>query len=180
MRAMDRDHLGLAQAVCHARTRGFSWARIGVILGVSEREARQRFDAVDEQLSSQGAQVPQDTASLPKVVKHAPVELAPLSVMEPQSPPVAPTYDFSSLNTLAIDEVAAMASQFPRGKYLLDAYLIALREAIVITLYKRGLSQSKIAVHIGKSSQRVSQIIAGYYDRIERQWAEERAQWGDK
>lgn len=184
MRAIDREQIGLVQAVRHARARGFSWARIGVILGVSREVAQYRFNQVDEELRSQGAQLPDDAAPeaerAPQDAPQPPVNLAAIELAPvPADPaiPKPPQFDFSAMNTMTEDEIVAMANQLPVDAKLFDPYLSALREAIVVTLYKRGMKQPEIALVIKKSSQRVSQIVTGYYDRLERTWKAERAQW---
>lgn len=194
MRAIDREQTGLVQAVRYARARGFTWARIAAILGVSRQAAQQRFGAVDQELRSEGAELPDDAMPAEQQLgieavkiptSRPPRHLAPLPAMQPEPAvePVAaaeipqPQYDFSAMNAMTTEELIDLANKLPKDAKLFDPYLLAQREAIVVTLYKRDMGQRKIAALIGKSPQRVSQIIAVYYDRIEKAWARERAQW---
>jgi len=155
--------VNLLQVITQARSRGFTWSSIATILGVSTREARRRFGEIDNQLRAEGHQLPEDAVP------------APASVPEPE-----PIPDFlSTFGAMTNEEIIAQADRLPRdGTKLQDSYLKALREAIVVTLYKRDLHQPKIAEIIGVSSQRISQLIAIYYDRVEREWKAERARWG--
>lgn len=159
--AIEQENVTLLHAVSKARSRGFSWADIATVLGISAREVRQQFHEVDDQLRAEGYHLPKDAAP-------------------PPAPEPEPIPDFfAAFATMPSEEVIAQAEQLPRdGTKLHDLRLKALREAIVVTLYKRDFLQPKIAEIIGVSSQRVSQLIGIYYDRIEREWAAERAQWG--
>lgn len=179
MSAIDREQAGLLRAVRLARARGYTWDRIGAILGVSRQAAWERFKDVDAKLLDEDKTV--SDGSLPEPSKQqAPPGPTTTSTSTQKLVPVkvpAPVYDFSALGTLSTDEIIAMAATLPKDVKLFDAYLMALREAIVVTLYKRDVDQRKIAVIINKSRQRVSQLITAYYTRLEQTWAEERASW---
>lgn len=181
VRTIDAEQAGLIQAVRHARERGWTWVRIAVILGTNAEEARQRFDGVDKELHSRGVMLPEDARTEPPALQppqvKPPQHVEPLPVMAPEPPPQAApksAHDFSGLNKMTTDEIVKMAQELPSEAKLYDPYLRALREAIVVTLYKRDITQPQIAKIIGKSSQRVSQIIGGYYTRIEREWEQQR------
>jgi hypothetical protein len=177
MEAIEREQQGLVEAIRHARTRSFSWARIGVILGTSRQAAQQRFGFIDDELRNRGTEVPNE----PVVKTQPPVNMTAidLSPLPPLATP-QPQFDFSAMASLSNDEIIALAAQLPQGTKLYDPYLRALREAIVVTLYKRNMPQRRISKVIGTSSQRVSQILAGFYDRVEQEWAAERAGWKKK
>ena len=167
VRAIDRERLGLQEAVKHARARGFSWSRIAAILDVPEREAQEQFAAIDVELANQGEPLPAD--SQPKAQAAAAVPAA-----KRQSKQAATEeFDFSALNSMSTDELVQKAKGLSADGRLHDHYLSRLRQAIVVTLYKRDISQPQIARIINKSPQRVSQIIGAYYSRIEQAWKEE-------
>lgn len=171
VRAINREQLGLVQAIRHARAQGFTWAKIGVILGVTRQAAQQRFGYLDEQLRREKEEPPTgDGQQGQGPVKVEIVELAPV----PTLPPPEPEFDFSAMAALTNDEIITMAADLPKDTKMFDPYLRALREAIVVTLYKRDVSQRRIAVIIGKSTQRVSQLINAYYERMELVWQQER------
>lgn len=169
MTALDREQAGLVRAVRLARAKGYTWDRIGAILGITRQGAWKRFKEVDAQLLQEGKALPGDADTMVE-------EPEPVKPVRPPRP-AAPVYDFSSLKALPTDEVIAMADTLPADSKLFDAYLVALREAIVVTLYNREVNQRRIAEIIGKSRQRVSQMIVTYYNRVEQDWAAERAQW---
>lgn len=169
MRAIDREQVGLVQAIQLARANGFTWARIGVALGVSRSTAQRRFGIVDDELRSQGVTLAAD--------EPEPARVPPATKLEPSTVVPDPAYDFSAMNTMTEEEILAVAATLPTDAKLYDPYLRGLREAIVVALYKRDMSQPRIATVIGKSPQRVSQILTGFYDRMERDWIQERAQW---
>jgi hypothetical protein len=179
MRAIDQEQAGLVQAVRLARANGFTWARIGVALGVSQQIAQERFNEVDDELRSQDV-----TLAADEPVKSTTTEPMPRPAVAPEPVSTAtlePASDFSALNAMTTDEIIAMADRLlPKDSRLKvnDHYLRELREAIVVTLYKRDVIQPQIAAIISKSPQRVSQILADHYRRIERTWTAERAQWG--
>jgi hypothetical protein len=162
----ERDvRVDLVGAVRQARDRGFSWTQIGAILGVTRQAAQQRFGALVEL---------EPTVELThQPVDPAPVELPPVQVASP----IAPRFDFTAMAAMTDDQLVVAAGQLPRDEKLTDPYLRAQREAIVVMLYKRGWSQRKIAPVIGKTNQRVSQIVTGFYDRLKREWEDERARW---
>jgi predicted transcriptional regulator len=180
MRSVRAEQAGLFQAVELARTQGFSWARIGVILGVSRQAAWQRFGAVDERLRDAGVVPPDDVpVKVEESAGEPSQDLAPAqpeveSVTVAAAPEPEPKHDFSAMNSLTTEEIVELAGRLPRDAKMFDAYLRAQREAIIVTLYKRGVTQPKIAILIGKSSQRVSQILNGYYKRLERTWEQQR------
>jgi DNA invertase Pin-like site-specific DNA recombinase len=176
LKAIDREQAGLVQAMRLARARGFSWAKIGVILGVSRQAAQQRFGFVDDELRRQGKEVvdePEPAVEATSTPQPQPPK--PVHAVAPE-----PQFDFSAMAGMTDDEIIAMAKNLPIEAKLYDPYLRALREAIVVTLHKRGMGQAKIAAIIHKSAQRVSQIIGDYYTRKEREWQEERARWGQE
>jgi hypothetical protein len=154
---------GLVEAVRQARGRGFSWAQIGIILGVTRQAAQQRFGALVE--SEPAVELTHQP------VDPAPVELPPVQVADP----VTPRFDFTAMAAMTDDQLVAAAGRLPRDEKLTDPYLRAQREAIVIMLYKRGWRQRTIAPVIGKTNQRVSQIVTGFYDRLKQEWEDERA-----
>jgi hypothetical protein len=155
----------LVAAVRQARGRGFSWTQIGVILGVTRQAAQQRFGALVES---------EPTVELThQPVDRAPVEPPPAQVTDPVA--AAPRFDFTAMTTMTDDQLVAAAGRLPRDEKLTDPYLRAQREAIVVMLYKRGWTQRKIAPVIGKTNQRVSQIVTGFYDRLKQEWEDERA-----
>lgn len=167
--AVDRDRLGLSQAVRHARARGFTWAKISTILGLNQDDVRQRFEQVDAELRKEGIQLPNDEVT-PATKQPDTVTLVPK-----QPEPVA--YDFSGLRSLPEQELIDLAKKLPTTGNLMDPYLRAQREAIVVELYRRNWSQTKIAALINKSSQRVSQIVGQYHNRLAQEWKRQRAQW---
>ncbi len=184
MRAIEREQKGLVQAVRHARARDFSWARIGVILGVTRQAAQQRFGFVDEELHDQGVDVSVEVkaeikAELELAREMVNADLIALEVLPESEPALVvekeePGFDFSSINALTNDEIIAMAEQLPKDTKMYDPYLRGLREAIVVTLNKRDMPQRKIADVIGRSTQRVTQILRAYYQRMEKVWEQER------
>lgn len=152
LQAIDQERAGLVEAVRQARASGCSWTQIGRILDVSRQAAQQRFGPfLDE---SAGGELTRQPVPVPVLV---------------------PKFDFSAMATMTDEQLVAAAGRLPRDEKLVDPYLRAQREAIILTLYRRDWTQRRIATVIGKTNQRVSQIVAGYYSRQEKEWEEERA-----
>jgi hypothetical protein len=154
---------GLADAVRRAREKGMTWESISVVLGLPINDVLQRFRYIaDDELTPVIVQQP--------VVRQQ--EPQPLE----EDAPVKP--DFSALQAMSIEELTALgtaaSAQISSSRRNRPEYDIALREAIVVTLYQREVPTSAIAAAINRSSQRISQIVNGYYRRIEAEWEAQR------
>lgn len=150
---------GLADAVRRAREKGMTWEAISVVLGLSHDDVLQRFGDIDKELAIDD--VPQPAVQQQKFE---------------EDPPMKP--DFSALQAMSMEELSALgkatSTQISSNRRGRREYDVSLREAIVITLYQREVPTSTIAAIIGRSSQRISQIISDYYSRIEAEWEAKR------
>lgn len=162
---------GLANAVRVARADGATWDAIGSALGTTRQAAQQRFGFVDDELRRTGHRA----AVVRRSAEESAEVLQPVATAaEADKAPVE--YDFQELKSMSEAELsviaASLAGDLRHRKYMHEE--VALREAIIITLYNREKPQTEIAELFGVSHQRINQIVKSYFDRMERAWEQER------
>lgn len=153
-----RNDKALELAVSAARENGMAWEEIATILRIDNvQHFVERFSYIDDKLILQGTPPPE----------HKPA-------------PVRPEVDYKAIAKLPTEELEEMARSMS-GKVGLRARwdqatreALALREAVVVALYNREYHHGRIAALLGLSGQRIQQIVAEFYDRMEKVWEAER------
>lgn len=149
---------GLVDTVRRARIKGMTWERISNVLGLSQTATLKQFGYIDNEL-----------------IKES-FEKVPPDLTVTDTPQLEP--DLSAIANMTIEELTTLgqttSTRIGSNRRTHEGPDRAVREAVVIALYQRDLRVAAIANIIGRSTQRVRQIVSNYYDRIETEWEAQR------
>lgn len=167
---------GLPVAVRVARERGMPWQDIAAVLDMDVDEAQRKFGYVDAELALDGVEIP----ATPQVT-DPPVR--PRRTAKKQEPvPADVTAEiFGRIRKLPLEELEQRARAFAEAPVAIHAprryrsQESVEREAVIIALYEsHDFGNREIAELMNLSVQRIQQIVAAYYDRMEAVWEQER------
>lgn len=171
---------GLPVAVRVARERGMTWQDIAAVLDMEVGEAQRKFGHVDAELALDGVEIPA-TPQLPAAAAEQPPKPRRGTPKQEPVPADISAEIFGRIRKLSLEELQTRARAFaesPIATHSSRRYRSqesVEREAVIIALYEsHDYGNREISELMNLSVQRIQQIVAAYYDRMEAVWEQER------